>query len=262
MNKPIALITKVKTISICALLALKPVYAVADNPSETETRLEQQIHSARPQGLNLQQLVAEDYVYAAQIGPLKAGFLDISLWASALNFEILGRFESSVALSRFYTWNGTFASAGRWGAAAPETDGYFVKSESSDDRLKLVVMGKHDVRRLKGRERSFETLARPEGADLVSALFFTPGCYQGDLVNDGEDTFRISLLSQSQESIRQRSGLYSGPTLRCEYRVRDRKGRKRRVVIQMAELDGRAVAVRVRVKVALIPDPMLRLIIG
>ena len=77
------------------------------------------------------------FEYDASAGFLDAGTLTLELTEFKDKYEILGRFKSSRALSKYYTWNGLFAAKGHWQKGARQTDSYFVRSEGSDDRLIL-----------------------------------------------------------------------------------------------------------------------------
>lgn len=199
------------------------------------------------------------YVYEARMGPLVAGELNFDFQRADADYRFLGRFVSSRSLSKYYTWNGTFAAEGNWREQRPKTKTYLVQSESTDDDYKVVIMGEQQTQVLLERGGEFVVAPKPPGDDLISALMFTPGCYAGRSVHDGEDAYSLRLVNAKNGKLPGRRGFYSGPVLRCDYVVKTRRGNKRRLRVSLAEIDGVWVAAEVRVRLALLPDPMFRL---
>lgn len=202
---------------------------------------------------------SQRFEYQARLGPLLAGTMRFDHWQYGDQYELLGQYTTSQALSRYYTWNGTFAASGLWRTGGARTLGYWVRSESSDEALKIIVMGRRDTRRLEGVKAEFETLDRPQGTDLISALLFVQGCFGGGHVHDGEDAYPIALIEERPGRLSSREGFYSGPVTLCAYRFSDRKGNSRRIDVSMAQINGRSVAAEVRIKVRWFPDPTFRL---
>ena len=120
-------------------------------------------------------------------------------------------------------------------------------------------MSERDTQILLGRDGEFEVIPKPSGTDLISALLFTPGCYAGEHVHDGEDAYPISLDRVSDAKIRRRTGFYSGVVMRCDYSVVTQRGKTRRLQVSMAEIDGVWVAAEVRIRVSFFPDPVFQL---
>ena len=197
--------------------------------------------------------------YEARMGPLVAGDLDLSVVHQGEGYGIYGRFLTSQALNAYYNWEGTFVANGRWSEIGPRTRSYLVVSESKEEEYKVVVMNENGSQRLEGREGEFETLPKPDGMDLISGLMFTPQCYTGDFVHDGEDAYPIKLVQTRQGTLSKRRGFFSGPVVRCDYEVTTRRGKKRRLRVSMIEQDGMWVAAEIRVRLALFPDPVFRL---
>ena len=197
--------------------------------------------------------------YEARMGPIVAGDLDLSIFRSDERYGVLGRFLTSQSLNAYYNWEGTFAASGVWVDQRPQTQSYLVRSESKDDDYKVVIMGPDSTQLLEGRDAEFETLPKPRGTDLISGLMFTPQCYAGAFVHDGEDTYPIRLLKTRPSKLSKRRGFFSGPVTRCDYEITTRRGKKRRLRVSMVQHNGIWVAAEVRVRLALFPDPVFRL---
>ena len=200
------------------------------------------------------------YKYDARVAFLKAGVLDLQLNRDGTSYEVLGQFKTSRAMSTYYTWNGLFAARGTWETSGPVTEAYMARTSGKDERLKVVVNSESGVRLLDRPGGEFESVAKPGGIDLISALFFHPGCYRGGIVHDGEDAYRLELLREKPATLRGPSDKYfEGEVIHCDYAVRDHKDRKRRVVVSLAEVGGTTLAVQVRAKIPLLPDVVFRL---
>ena len=215
-----------------------------------------QIATAAPSELPIASQILE---YDALLSTLNAGTLTLEITEFEDKYEILGRFKSSRALSKYYTWNGLFAAKGHWEEGARQTDGYFVRSEGSDDRFKMVVLSKREVRLLDGIDEEFTTLARPGGTDLISGLFFSPGCYAGSLLHDGEDYYPVKTIKRKLTKLGQSDLHVSGKAQECVYRVSDRKQRKRKIYVTQVQQQGMTVAAKIRVAISFFPDPTFRL---
>ena len=142
-----------------------------------------------------------------------------------------GHFETKGLINKYYRWKGDFAAIGSLENGSPRMEKYYSRSESKDHELKVVVLESEGIRFLLPGGKTFQFTDRPKGDDLVTALFLTPGCYDGTRVNDGEDTFEI-FLTKAKE-IKQKKEKF-GPILKCYYRVKDYKGRSRRLNVTLA----------------------------
>lgn len=200
-----------------------------------------------------------NFAYEARMGPLIAGELTFDFHRQRDTYEFLGQFQTSQSLSTYYNWTGTFAARGLWPDANPRTQTYLVQSEGKDADYKVVVMTESDTQILLGRLSEFEVRAKPQGIDLISALLFTPGCFGGEYVHDGEDAYPIRLDQVSEAKLSRLSGFYSGPVTRCDYSVVTRRGKTRRLRVSMAEVDGVWVATEVRIRIPFFPDPVFRM---
>jgi len=199
------------------------------------------------------------FVYEARVGLMVAGELDFSFSRSQHEYGFLGRFLTSKSMSEYYTWTGRFAAKGEWIDERPVTESYLVQSESADDDYKVVVMDDTHTQILEGRDSEFEVSPKPAGVDLISALLFTQGCFTGDAVHDGEDSYPIRLRKVSEARLPRRRGFHSGDVTRCDYDITTRRGRERRLRVSMAQIDGFWVATEVRIRLTFFPDPVFRL---
>ena len=199
------------------------------------------------------------YAYDARVAWINAGELSLDVNRDSENYEFAGYFRTSREMSAYYTWNGFFAGVGRWGKSGPTSDAYLARSVSKDNDLKIIVMSDDGVRRLDGPGGDFESLAKPAGNDLISALFFSTSCHNDGLVHDGEDEYRIALHKERTRNMSDGDAYYEGPVTECEYIVFDTRDRKRRVMVALADVGGRRMAVRVRAKIPIWPDPVFRL---
>ena len=199
------------------------------------------------------------FVYEARVGLMVAGELDFSFSRSQQAYGFLGQFLTSKRMSEYYTWTGRFAAQGDWIDERPLTESYLVQSESDDDDYKVVVMDDTRTQILQGRDSEFKVLPKPAGVDLISALLFTPGCFTGDAVHDGEDSYPIRLRNVSEATLPRRRGFHSGAVTRCNYDITTRRGKERRLRVSMAQVDGFWVATEVRVRLTFFPDPVFRL---
>jgi hypothetical protein len=214
--------------------------------------------------LSLQSLNAwgdsiDDYIYDARMSFLKAGELTLELTRSGEQYEVAGEFKTSRAMNNYYSWNGVFAAAGRWEGRGPVTTAYMSRTVSKDEDLKIVLNYQDGARMLEGSKEQFKSIPKPGGVDLISALFFSPTCYEGGEVHDGEDTYKLDLRSQKYHLFKAGEDYYSGEVLSCDYMVRDHKNRKRRVIVSLADINGTKVAVQIRAKIPILPDAVFRL---
>ena len=198
-------------------------------------------------------------IYSARMAMLNAGDLTLQYVENGSAFEVLGRFKTSKSLSKYYTWNGVFVSKARRVDERITTDAYLTISSSSDDPIRLVVYTPDEVRVLDDNQEEVESRDIPKGSDLISALFFVQGCYDQPYVNDGEDHYPIKLKTSWTSRVNMGLGFYEGEVINCRYRVADRKGRRRTVEVAMANTEVGWRAVRVQIKIPMLPDPVLRL---
>tara|TARA_B100001121_G_scaffold62860_1_gene55149 strand:+ start:110 stop:811 length:702 start_codon:yes stop_codon:yes gene_type:complete len=190
-------------------------------------------------------------VYSVRIAFLDTGDFHFKRSSSQSTYFFSGHFETKGLINKYYRWKGEFAAIGSLENGSPKMEKYYARSESKDHELKLVVLEAEGVRFLPPGGKTFQFSDRPKGDDLVTALFLTPRCYDGPHVNDGEDTFEMFLTKVKE--IKQKKEKF-GPILKCYYRVKDYKGRSRRLNVTISSSAYGPITKEVRVKIPLLPD--------
>ena len=161
-------------------------------------------------------------------------------------------------MNRFFRWQGRFAATGRFVDGYPVTDAYLLLEDDGETREVLLAF--QDKTTIHATDRESEEVERPPGSDLMSATFLAPHCLaDGTIVHDGEDTYRVDLLSSSSSRLQGGPNSYAGPARRCAYRFYEDGRSARRITVWTAEVDGREVPVRIRIRVPVFPDGVLRL---
>ena len=196
-------------------------------------------------------VIERGLVYSVRIAFLDAGNFHFKLSSSSTRYSFFGHFETKGLINKYFSWKGDFAAIGSLENGSPTMEKYYARSESKDHELKLVVLRSEGLRFLPAGEKVFQFADRPQGDDLITALFLSPRCYDGKYVNDGEDTFEMFLIKAKE--IKQNKEMF-GPTLKCYYRVKDYKGRSRRLNVTLASSAYGAITKEVRVKIPLLPD--------
>ena len=195
--------------------------------------------------------------YDVRVAWLNAGQLRADLRTRAERYELSGAIATSGVMDRFFKWRGTFAAAGRMEDGHPRTTAYLLFEDDGKGREMVLATRRRTTIHATGRKS--ETLPAPQGSDLMSVLLLAPHCLPSASVHDGEDPYRIRLARAAEQSLRQPERYYSGSTERCDYRFRYEDGTVRRISLWMAELRHRRLPVRIRVRVPLLPDVLLRL---
>ena len=206
-----------------------------------------------------EEVVEYSLIYKVRVAFLDAGDLSFQLLKSRNEYSFLGRFETSGVINRYYSWKGDFAAIGLLVSNLPKMTRYYSKSVSKDHDLKVVILKSDSVRILEAELDEVESLTRPRGDDLLSALFFSPKCYTGDYMNDGQDVFEVDLLKTSKNKLKQSEPYRSIERIRCLYKVRDYNGRTRKVTVTIDETEQGFFAKQVRIKVPLLPDILFEL---
>ena len=202
-------------------------------------------------------LAAEQIHYDAQVAWLQAGKIVMSLQQDGDHYELSGLVTTSGTMNRLFKWRGKFAATGRFVDGFPQTSAYLLLAEGRGSREVLLAFdGKTTIH---ATDDESEELPLPPGSDLMSVMFLAPHCLGETTVHDGEDAYRLVPERTSRQGLRQRSGYYSGDTVRCDYRFRYGDGSTRRVSVWTAEGQGQRLPVRVQIRVPLLPDGILRL---
>ena len=190
-------------------------------------------------------------VYSVRMAFLDTGDFHFKRSSTHSRYSFSGHFETKGLINKYYRWKGDFAAIGSLENGSPKMEKYFARSESKDHELKLVVLKAEGVRFLPPGGKTFQFSDRPKGDDLVTALFLTPRCYDGKHINDGEDSFEMFLTKVRE--IKQKKEKF-GPIFKCYYRVKDYKGRFRRLNVTLASSAHGPITQEVRVKLPLLPD--------
>ena len=197
------------------------------------------------------EVTEQSLVYSVRIGFLDTGDFHFKRSSSRSTYFFFGHFKTKGLINKYYRWKGDFAAIGSLENGSPRMEKYYSRSESKDHELKLVVLEAEGVRFLPPGGKTFQFSNRPKGDDLVTALFLTPHCYDGPHANDGEDTFEMFLTKEKE--IKQKKEKF-GPILKCYYRVKDYKGRSRRLKVTVSSSAYGPITKEVRVKIPLLPD--------
>lgn len=195
--------------------------------------------------------------YDVRVAWFNAGQLRADLWERGERYEFQGEIVTSGAMDRWFKWRGEFAATGRMVEGHPHTTAYWLSEEDRKGREMLLATRQETTIHATGRAP--ETLPAPKGSDLMSVLFLAPHCVAETSVHDGEDTYDVRLARAAEQLLRQKERYYSGPTKRCDYRFRYEDGTVRRISLWMADWGQRRLPVRIRVRVPLLPDVVLRL---
>lgn len=201
---------------------------------------------------------AETLHYDAQVAWIRAGAVDLSIERDGDRYELSGMVATSGAMNRFFRWQGRFAATGRFVDGYPVTNAYLLLEDDGETREVLLAF--QDKTTIHATDRESEEVQQPPGSDLMSATFLARHCLaDGTIVHDGEDTYRVDLLSSSEGRLHGGPNAYSGPARRCAYRFYEDGRRARRITVWTAAMDGREVPVRIRIRVPVFPDGVLRL---
>ncbi len=203
---------------------------------------------------------AQSLVYDARIGFLSAGTLEVNMVLSKGRYELFGDVRTSGAIERFFRWRGKFAAVGFMVEEKPRTRAYLLFEERKSSRMvTLAAHGKTTIHRPAGKSREVQY---PRGSDLMSVMFLTDHCFDSAWVHDGEDAYEVVLTSSRKRSLDQGRAYFRGSTQLCRYRFNYEKGEQRGLDVWLGQHGDRRVPVRIRVRVPLRPDALLRLRTG
>lgn len=198
--------------------------------------------------------------YQANISFINAGQVEMERYFYPDRYELVGDVTTSAVLKPFLTWSGHFAALGRQSANGIESLGYFLDSIGRKDRRAVTLVHSDLMVRYRAKHGWRDGVA-PIGTDMMSVLFASTRCFDGDSVHDGEDSYPIRLRNQQTDRLRLGTGYYSGSSTRCDYQGEDLKGRRRDVTVWIARLPAypNPVAVKVEVDIPRAPAAVLLL---
>ena len=195
--------------------------------------------------------------YDVRVAWMNAGQLRAELGERGERYELEGEIATSGVVERVFKWRGIFAATGSMAQAHPHSTAYLLFEEKDKGHEMVLATLERTVIHATGRPSKI--LPPPQGSDLMSVLFLAPHCLPETTAHDGEDVYHIRLARTAEQSLRQKDRYYSGPTQRCDYRFRYEDGTVRRISLWMADWRNRRLPVRIRIRVPLLPDVVLRL---
>lgn len=195
--------------------------------------------------------------YDVSVAWLNGGQLRADLSEYEGRYELGGRIATSGMMDRFFSWRGAFAATGLLVQGYPRTTTYLLIDDNGKKREMLLSTSEGTT--VHTTNRASKHLPAPPGSDLMSVLFLAPHCLPEAAVHDGEDAYQLRLVKKAPVSLRQKARYHSGATERCDYRFRYEDGTTRRISLWMAEWRGQRLPVRIRVRIPLLPDVLLRL---
>tara|TARA_B100000586_G_scaffold48548_2_gene32061 strand:+ start:9068 stop:9757 length:690 start_codon:yes stop_codon:yes gene_type:complete len=199
----------------------------------------------------------QSLVYDARVGFLSAGRLEVNMALSKGRYELFGDVRTSGAIERFFRWRGKFAAVGFMVEEKPRTRAYLLFEERKNSRkVTLAAHGKTTIHRPAAESREVQY---PRGSDLMSVLFLTDHCFDSAWVHDGEDAYEVVLTASRKRSVDQGRAYFRGSTQLCRYRFNYEKGEQRGLDVWLGLHGDRWLPVRIRVRVPLRPDGLLKL---
>ncbi len=204
-----------------------------------------------------QELLGQELRYDAQVAWIKAGNIDLSLHRWGDRYELSGAVKTSKAMDRFFKWRGRLAATGHLVDDYPHTEAYLLLTDNGKNRKMLLAFNNRTT--IHGSDRKSREVKQPPGSDLMSVAFLATHCLIDTVVHDGDEVYQLTLERATDRYLRQRRPYYSGPSRRCDYRVRYEGGKRRYFSLWVSTRTGRPLPVRLRIRIPLLPDGLLRL---
>ena len=198
--------------------------------------------------------------FDVRIGWLRAGQLSADICIEGDDYFFTGLFNTGGPIESFIRWNGRFTSIGRFVGRIPRSTAYLVMEENLRKGNSKIVLAAHGTTTVHGRKRTSKIMDLPPGDDLMSALFLSGGCRREMVVHDGEDPYEIDLIDiKAGDAVKQGADHFAGDADRCKYRFTYHTGRVRKIDVWHAQVSGHEFPVRIRIRVPIFPDAVLRL---
>ena len=200
--------------------------------------------------------------YDGRVGPIRVGKLEAILTVENGAYELDGSIVGAGPIKRLLKWQGEFNAKGILEEGRPVTKSYLLtESEKRGDEIELKTVSIQDSIALitETGKPDLEQPA-PGGIDMMSAILVNSECRENMVVHDGEDPFVIQLKQPGEpRKLRQGRKYYSGETEMCRYEFIYDEDEVRKVDIWLADVRGRKVPVRIRIRIPVIPDGVFKL---
>lgn len=200
--------------------------------------------------------------YDASIAWLSAGHLAVRYDRWPERYELHGNVWPSRAMSRFMHWEGSFAAVGQFVDTYPRGHAYLLfENDDGEREVLLAVAGETHILRDRdelGELPPTEVVPQPEGSDLMSVVLLASHCVDQTVMHDGEDLYRVKLLARDERTLAQEAPYYSGPAIRCRYRITG-DSRSRKASVWIADDNALRWPVRIQLQIPMFPDGLLRL---
>lgn len=201
--------------------------------------------------------------YDVKVGWMKAGEMNTTLLFDSDKYQLEGRIRTMGMFARFLRWQGNFSAVGTMRDGRPHTEVYLVIEHERDDSDKgesKIVITDDESTRIHRTGRESKRRKQPRGEDLMSTLLMLTRCDETLIVHDGEDPYEVHLVREKNfKRINQGTQHYTGPATMCRYQLMYEGRQLRKVDVWLAEVGGRTTPVRIRVRIPLLPDGLMKL---
>ena len=200
--------------------------------------------------------------YDGRVGPVRVGKLEALLTVENDTYELDGSIEGTGPLKRLLKWQGEFTAKGFFQEGRPITTSYrLTESEKRGDETELKIISiQESTAYITETGKPDIEMPAPDGIDMMSFMLVNASCAEDMVVHDGEDPFQIKLKQPGEDRrLRQGRKYYSGEAEMCRYEFIYDEDEIRKVDIWLAEVDGRRVPVRIRIRIPVIPDGVFKL---
>ena len=207
--------------------------------------------------------VVYDSTYEIKVGWMRAGEMSTTLEIEADKYQLHGEIRTVGFFASLLRWQGDFSAVGTLVNGTPQTDVYLVieREREKDERSSSkIVITDEESARIHRTGRKSKRVQHPSGDDLMSTLLMLTSCESTLLVHDGEDTYVVNLVKPAKVTqINQGKAHYSGPSELCRYQLMYEGRQLRKVDVWLADVLGRTMPVRIRVRIPILPDGLMKL---